>query len=150
MRIVIMWTCSSCRTANGADAMVCPSCGRPRENQIATAAPGVPTGEPAAERVGDYSTIEKKIRRARIRRDVVNRWAWRCGLAAFITWLVLCVVFFPPGAAFGRLNDEEAIGFVIVFGLIAAAIGMAFGAAVSGAVEMLRPIYVALFRSPEE
>jgi len=144
-----MWTCPSCRTTNGADAMVCPSCGRPREDQIATAVPGTLTGEPDAPHVGDYSTIEKKIHRMRLRKDLIFRWSRIIGLATFLTTIVLIVILvFPHLKSQKSLTDvfAEVAGIALFAAVFGSVVGLVGGVAVA----VLRPILIALFRSPEE
>jgi len=81
---------------------------------------------------------------------VIARWARGFAVAAFIPGIVIGVVVFPAVDATGERNFGTAIVFIVWTGVAAALTGMVVGAVSAVAAGMLRPIYIALFRSPEE
>jgi hypothetical protein len=145
-----MWNCPSCRTGNAAAALVCRSCERVREGQIA-AEPleAAEVAAPANERLGDYSVLKQKVRRMRLRKDLILRWSRIIGLATFLTTIVLIVIL-----GFPHLKSQKSLADVFVevagIGLFAAVFGSVVGLVGGVAVAVLRPILIALFRSPEE
>ena len=104
---------------------------------------------PPDERLGDYSVLEKKVRRMRLRKDLILRWSTIIGLTTFLTTIVLIVVLvFPHLKSQKSLHDVFAE--VAGIGLFAAVFGSVVGLVGGVAVAVLRPILIALFRSPEE
>src|SRR5437899_2406855 len=123
-----MWTCPSCRTPNAADAVVCRSCERHRDDQIATGPAEAATPDaPAVGRVGDYSAIEEKVRRVRLRSDEIARWSRILGVIAFIATIVFSVAIASLNMKVGERSLANMIGWAIEVGLAAAVIGMVVG-----------------------
>jgi len=99
-------------------------------------------------RLGDYTQLDEKIRRARLRRDRMWAWGKWGALVGGLVWLVfLGVMGFLVGASKAgtpRENGLDAVALLLGLAPFAVMWAGAVGASVGALIDLVRPIYLAL------
>lgn len=107
-----MKTCKQCRAEIVSEVDNCPACGSPLNTVSPLTSAPPPEAVPSAP-IGDYSALERKIRRARLRKDMVIQWAKVGGVIGLLgsaygvvsswstlakegVWPLLFVALLPP------------------------------------------------------
>jgi hypothetical protein len=103
------------------------------------------TAEPP---LGDYSSLDAKIQRAQLRRHRTAVWAKRGALAGALGWLLVLAIGSIVGASkvgisFDNRMEVDLILFALTPLVLFFAAGV--GASVGALIDLVRPIYLALF-----
>jgi hypothetical protein len=108
-----------------------------------------PPTDAAEPRLGDYSQLEGKIRRSRLRRDRMWAWGKWGALVGGLGWLlfvgILALIVGAGKAGTPRDNRLEAVLLLLGRTPIAVVFAGAAGASGGALIDLVRPIYLALF-----